>query len=73
VIETNDAAIPPEHQYILEAAKLKRTEGPRQFDQLHFSDNERLRSLAIDPWADHASLDQLPLPSTLAIALSLLF
>jgi heterodisulfide reductase subunit A-like polyferredoxin len=62
VIESNDAAMPPEQKYFVEAAKRKRTEGTKQFEQLHFSDNDRLRSLAVDPWAKHAELDQLPSP-----------
>jgi hypothetical protein len=62
IIESNDIDIPPEQTYILEAAKRKRIEGNGQFDQLHFSENKRLRSLIIDPWADHSLLDQLPLP-----------
>jgi hypothetical protein len=62
VIESNDAAMPPEQKYFVEAAKRKRADGTKQFEQLHFSDNSRLRSLAIDPWADHATLDSLPLP-----------
>ncbi|KAF1915396.1 hypothetical protein BDU57DRAFT_577026 [Ampelomyces quisqualis] len=62
IIESNDAAVPPEHKYFTEAAKRQRTEGTKQFEQLHFSDNNRLRSLADDPWADHAALDKLPLP-----------
>jgi hypothetical protein len=62
VIESNDAVMPPEQKYFFEAAKRKRAEGTKQFEQLHFSDNDRLRSLADDPWADHAALDILPLP-----------
>jgi hypothetical protein len=62
VIEANDAAMPPEQKYFVEAAKRKRTEGTKQFEQLHFSDNDRLRSLAVDPWAKHAELDGLPSP-----------
>jgi hypothetical protein len=62
VIESNDAAIPPEQKYFVEAAKRKRADGLKQFEQLHFSDNSRLRSLADDPWADHVALDKLPLP-----------
>jgi hypothetical protein len=62
VIESNDAAMPPEQKYFVEAAKRKRADGTKQFEQLHFSDNDRLRSLAEDPWADHAALDALPLP-----------
>jgi heterodisulfide reductase subunit A-like polyferredoxin len=62
VIESNDAAMPPEQKYFVEAAKRKRTDGTKQFEQLHFSSNSRLRSLAVDPWAKHAELDKLPSP-----------
>ena len=62
VVESNESAIPAEHKYLLEAAKRKREEGSKQFEQLHFSDNERLRGLADDVWADHDALDTLPLP-----------
>jgi hypothetical protein len=62
VIESNDAAMPPEQKYMVEAAKRKRAEGLKQFEQLDFSDNERLRSLADDPWVNHAALDVLPAP-----------
>jgi hypothetical protein len=62
VIESNDAAMPPEQKYFVEAAKRKRAEGTKQFEQLHFSESDRLRSLAEDPWADHAVLDSLQLP-----------
>lgn len=62
VIESNDAAMPPEQKYFVEAAKRKKAEGTKQFEQIHFSDNNRIRSLATDPWADHAALDKLPLP-----------
>ncbi|KAH7087867.1 hypothetical protein FB567DRAFT_356525 [Paraphoma chrysanthemicola] len=62
VIESNDAAVPPEQKYFVEAAKRKRSEGTKQFEQLHFSENDRLRSLADDPFADHAALDALPSP-----------
>jgi ssRNA-specific RNase YbeY (16S rRNA maturation enzyme) len=62
VIQSNESAIPAEQKYVLEAAKRMREEGTKQFEQLHFSDNDRLRSLADDVWADHAALDALPLP-----------
>jgi hypothetical protein len=62
VIESNDAAMQPEQKYFAEAARRTRPEGTKQYEQLHFSDNERLRSLADDPWADHLALDKLPLP-----------
>ncbi|ORY68389.1 uncharacterized protein BCR38DRAFT_334696 [Pseudomassariella vexata] len=57
------ASMPPDQQkYMAEAAKRKRPDGMAQFQELHFSDNERLRQLADDPFADHATLDQLPVP-----------
>jgi hypothetical protein len=62
VIESNEVAVPPEQKYLIEAAKRKRGDGLKQFEELHFSDNNRLRSLADDPWADHAALDILPAP-----------
>jgi ssRNA-specific RNase YbeY (16S rRNA maturation enzyme) len=62
VVQSNESAIPAEQKYMLEATKRKREEGTKQFEQLHFSDNDRLRSLADDIWADHAALDALPLP-----------
>lgn len=62
VIESNDAAMQPEQKYFVEAAKRKRAEGTKQFEQLHFSDDDRLRSLAEDPWADHTALDKLQVP-----------
>ncbi|KAF1942117.1 FAD/NAD(P)-binding domain-containing protein [Clathrospora elynae] len=61
-IESNDNALPAEQKYFLEAAKRKRADGTKQFQQLHFSTNERLRSLADDVWADHTALDALPVP-----------
>ncbi|RAR14303.1 flavin-binding monooxygenase-like family protein [Stemphylium lycopersici] len=62
VFESNEFAIPAEQKYLLEAAKRKREEGPKQFEQPHFSDNERLRGLVDDVWADHDALDALPMP-----------
>jgi hypothetical protein len=62
VIESNETSIPPEQKYFTEAAKRLRKDGTNQFEELHFSTDERLRSLAEDPWADHAALDRLPLP-----------
>ncbi|KAF1850855.1 FAD/NAD(P)-binding domain-containing protein [Cucurbitaria berberidis CBS 394.84] len=62
VIESNESAIPPEQKYFIEAAKRKRTEGTKQFEQIHFSENEKLRSLADDVFADHATLDKLASP-----------
>ncbi|KAL6160088.1 hypothetical protein ACJQWK_09494 [Exserohilum turcicum] len=49
-------------KYQQEAAKRLRDDGIKQFEPLHFSDNERLRSLVDDRWADHAALDALPVP-----------
>ncbi|KAF2024912.1 FAD/NAD(P)-binding domain-containing protein [Setomelanomma holmii] len=62
VIESNDAAMPAEQKYFVEAAKRKRADGTKQFEQIHFSDNDRLRSLADDPFADHAALDNMLSP-----------
>ncbi|CAO2649615.1 Nn.00g070000.m01.CDS01 [Neocucurbitaria sp. VM-36] len=62
VIESNESAIPPEQKYFVEAAKRKRAEGTKQFEQLHFSQNDKLRHLADDIFADHAALDKLPIP-----------
>jgi hypothetical protein len=62
VVESNESAIPAEQKYVLEAAKRKREEGAKQFEQLHLSENDRLRGLADDVWADHAALDALPMP-----------
>lgn len=62
VIESNDAAMQPEQKYFAEATKRKRADGTKQYEQLHFSDNDRLRSLAHDTWADHEKLDTLALP-----------
>jgi hypothetical protein len=62
VIESNESAIPAEQKYFLEAAKRKREEGSKQYEQLHFSEDNRLRSLADDVWADHGALDALPMP-----------
>ncbi|KAF2248190.1 FAD/NAD(P)-binding domain-containing protein [Trematosphaeria pertusa] len=53
---------PVQQKYMQEAAKRKRPEGTQQFQQLHFSDNDRLRGLVHDPFADHDALDKLPLP-----------
>jgi hypothetical protein len=61
IMGSNDAAMPPEQKYFVEAAKRKRADGTKQFEQLHFSDNDRLRILADDPWVDHAALDDLTL------------
>ncbi|KAJ4298138.1 hypothetical protein N0V90_006037 [Kalmusia sp. IMI 367209] len=49
-------------KFMEEAAKRKRPEGAKQFQPLHYSDNDRLRSLVDDIFADHAALDRLPLP-----------
>ncbi|CAE7009584.1 hypothetical protein HRS9139_01599 [Pyrenophora teres f. teres] len=62
VIESNESTISIEQKYALEAAKRKREDGLAQFEQLHFSKNERLRRLVKDIWADHAALDALPMP-----------
>ena len=43
-----------------EAAKRLRADGLSQYQTLHHSSEDRLRQLADDPFADHASLDKLP-------------
>ncbi|KAH8733197.1 hypothetical protein GQ44DRAFT_821410 [Phaeosphaeriaceae sp. PMI808] len=60
--ESNYAAMQPEQRYFLEAEKRKRKEGASQFESIQLSKNERLHSLIDDPWADHAALDELPIP-----------
>lgn len=62
VIETSETAVPPEARYLAEAAKRRRADGTKQFEQLHLSQDNRLRSLAEDVFADHAALDELPSP-----------
>ncbi|KAH7357427.1 hypothetical protein BKA66DRAFT_473248 [Pyrenochaeta sp. MPI-SDFR-AT-0127] len=62
VIESNESAVPPEQKYFVEAAKRRRADGTKQFQLLRSSDNEKLRHLADDLYADHAALDKLPLP-----------
>ncbi|KAK3359506.1 pyridine nucleotide-disulfide oxidoreductase-like protein [Lasiosphaeria hispida] len=44
-------------KYTEEAAKRFRAEGSAQFLELHSAETERLRSLAEDPWVDHAALN----------------
>ncbi|KXJ91610.1 hypothetical protein Micbo1qcDRAFT_163396 [Microdochium bolleyi] len=46
-------------RYTAESQKRLRPEGTQQFQELSKSDNERLRHLADDPWADHEALDAL--------------
>lgn len=43
-----------------EAAKRLRADGLSQYQTLHHSSEDRLRQLADDPFADHASLDKIP-------------
>ncbi|KAL6703136.1 hypothetical protein ACN47E_010198 [Coniothyrium glycines] len=62
VIESSESALPPEAKYLAEAAKRRRDDGMNQFEQLHFSQDSRLRGLAADIYADHAALDKLPAP-----------
>ncbi|KAF1967759.1 FAD/NAD(P)-binding domain-containing protein [Bimuria novae-zelandiae CBS 107.79] len=45
-----------------EAAKRRHPDGAQQFQELHFSDSDRLCSLVDDIFADHAALDKRPLP-----------
>ncbi|KAI1162565.1 hypothetical protein F5B18DRAFT_373484 [Nemania serpens] len=49
-------------KYAEEAQKRVKAEGLSQFQQLNLSDNDRLRHLADDVWADHAALDARPSP-----------
>jgi hypothetical protein len=57
------ANMPLEQQiYMTEAAKRKRPDGMAQFQELHYSDSERLRLLVDDPFADHEALDRLEAP-----------
>jgi len=51
-------------KYAQEAAKRLRSDGSKQYQDLHCSDNERLRSLVDDPFADHVALDKLVSPIT---------
>jgi hypothetical protein len=53
---------PAQQKYAAEAAKRKQADGMSQFQELHFSSNERLRHLADDPFADHGALDKLTPP-----------
>ncbi|XP_014550770.1 hypothetical protein COCVIDRAFT_114628 [Bipolaris victoriae FI3] len=61
-VDPNDPGAPIVQKYALEAAKRLREDGMNQYEQLHFSENERLHSLVKDIWADHDALDALPLP-----------
>ncbi|KAL4994051.1 hypothetical protein BDV10DRAFT_189387 [Aspergillus recurvatus] len=49
-------------RYAEEANKRLKPEGSSQFIPLTSADEERLRSLADDPWADHATLNARPSP-----------
>jgi cation diffusion facilitator CzcD-associated flavoprotein CzcO len=53
---------PEQHKYAQEAAKRVRPEGTKQYEDLHYSKNDRLRSLVDDPFADHDALDKLASP-----------
>ena len=46
-----------QQKYAEEAQKRVKAEGLAQFQPLHNADNERLRHLVDDIWADHAALD----------------
>ncbi|KAJ1327510.1 pentalenolactone D synthase [Microdochium nivale] len=46
-------------KYATEAQKRLRSDGAQQFQTLEESDNDRLRHLVGDPWADHEALDAL--------------
>jgi cation diffusion facilitator CzcD-associated flavoprotein CzcO len=54
-----------QQKYVHEAAKRTRLDGSKQYQDLHHSDNDRLRSLVDDFWADHEMLDKLPSPITI--------
>ncbi|KAL0573796.1 hypothetical protein V5O48_008149 [Marasmius crinis-equi] len=54
--------LPAEQRYLVEAEKRKRPDGPSQYQDLNTSNNDRLRHLVDDIWADHAALDALPSP-----------
>ncbi|KAF2678096.1 FAD/NAD(P)-binding domain-containing protein [Lentithecium fluviatile CBS 122367] len=57
------ATMSPERlKYAQEAAKRQRSEGTKQYVDLHYTDNDRLRSLIDDPFADHKALDGFPSP-----------
>lgn len=45
-----------------EAAKRTRADGMAQYQELHYSSDDRLRHLIDDPFADHEALDKLPPP-----------
>ncbi|KAI1110495.1 hypothetical protein F5Y14DRAFT_454928 [Nemania sp. NC0429] len=51
-----------QQKYAEEAQKRVKPEGLSQFQKLEQSDNDRLRHLADDVWADHAALDAQPSP-----------
>jgi hypothetical protein len=51
-----------QQKFTEEAAKRMRADGMSQFQELHYSNEDRLRQLADDPFADHATLDKLPQP-----------
>ncbi len=62
VIESNESSFPPEQKFFIEAAKRRRADGTAQFQLLHFSNDQKLRELTEDPFADHGALDKLPVP-----------
>ena len=47
-------------RFIAEALKRRRPDDVPQLQKLRQSEDERLRMLGRDPWADHAALDSLP-------------
>ncbi|KAL2274240.1 hypothetical protein FJTKL_03587 [Diaporthe vaccinii] len=51
---------PAQKRYVTEAVRRKRADGMAQFQVLADSDDDRLRHLSDDPWADHAALDARP-------------
>ncbi|KAH6654508.1 hypothetical protein BKA67DRAFT_518121 [Truncatella angustata] len=60
-VDVTDAQL-AQQKFMEEAAKRKRADGMAQFQELHFSSEDRLRHLVDDPFADHAALDKLPWP-----------
>ncbi|KAI0399643.1 hypothetical protein F4802DRAFT_540942 [Xylaria palmicola] len=51
-----------QQKYAEEASKRVKADGLSQFQDLAQSDNDRLRHLVDDTWADHAALDAQPSP-----------
>lgn len=60
VVEALLGDTPAQRKYVTEAVRRKRADGLAQFQVLANSDNDRLRHLNDDPWADHEALDARP-------------